>query len=207
MYILDNYDTLSAILALMKLQCSYGRITHITGNAGSNLLEGNINLPLIGEEGKKLFDLMTSYRCPPRSQSRNYVESRVRGIKTILNKLMSLYNESIRKEVLELFLEQVCDIVNCTPYKTDAESIHLSPSCFLGFKKAPDLLWTREVKDNGKIGRALNSVLIKLKNWHLCNIKKRSDQIQSSTSHCKTIDKKVFSNTPLRRGYSMSFYK
>ena len=119
---------------------------------------------------------------PPRSQSRNYVESRVRGIKTILNKLMSLYNESIRKEVLELFLEQVCDIVNCTPYKTDAESIHLSPSCFLGFKKAPDLLWTREVKDSGKIGRALNSVLLKLKNWHLCNIKQRSDQIQSSTA-------------------------
>ena len=64
MYILDNYDTLSAILALMKLQCSYGRITHISGDAGSNLLEGNINLPLVGEEGKKLFDLMTSLGAP-----------------------------------------------------------------------------------------------------------------------------------------------
>ena len=136
MYILDNYDTLSAILALMKLQCSYGKITHISGDTGSNLLGGNINLPLVREEGKKLFDLMTSYRCPPpRSQSRNYVESRVGGIKRILNKLMSLHNESIRKEVLELFLEQGCDIINSTPYKTDAESIHLSPSCFLGFKK------------------------------------------------------------------------
>ena len=171
MYILDNYDTLSAILALMKLQCSYGKITHISADAGTNLLESNLNLPLIGEEGKKLFDLMNSYRCPPRAQSRNYVESRVKGIKTILNKLMALHNESIRKEVLELFLEQVCDIVNCTPYMTDPESIHLSPSSFLGFKKAPDLLWTREVQDNGKIGKALNSVLIKLKNWHLSNIK------------------------------------
>ena len=95
---------------------------------------------------------------------------------------MSLHNESIRKEVLELFLEQVCDIINSTPYKTDAESIHISPSCFLGFKKAPDLLWTREVQDNGKIGKALNSVLIKLKNWHLSNIKQRSEQIHSSTA-------------------------
>ena len=95
---------------------------------------------------------------------------------------MALHNESIRKEVLELFLEQVCDIVNCTPYMTDSESIHLSPSSFLGFKKAPDLLWTREVKSSGKIGRALNSVLLKLKNWHLCNIKQRADQIQSSTA-------------------------
>ena len=51
MYILDNYDTLSAILALMKLQCSYGKITHITADAGTNLLESNINLPLKEEEG------------------------------------------------------------------------------------------------------------------------------------------------------------
>ena len=67
MYILDNYDTLSAILALMKLQCSYGKITHISADAGTNLLESNLNLPLIGEEGKKLFNLITSYRCPPQS--------------------------------------------------------------------------------------------------------------------------------------------
>ena len=56
------------------------------------------------------------------------------------------------------------------------------PSSFLGFKKAPDLLWTREVEGSGKIGRALNSVLLKLKNWHLCNMKQRADQIQSSTA-------------------------
>ena len=83
---------------------------------------------------------------------------------------MSLHNESIRKEVLELFLEQVCDIINSTPYKTDVESIHLLPSCFIGFKKAPDLLWTRELQNTGEIGKALNSVLNKLKNWHLSNL-------------------------------------
>ena len=104
------------------------------------------------------------------------------GIKRILNRLMALHNETIRRELVELFLEQTCNIINAIPYCTDPESIHLSPSCFLGFKNAPDILWTREIEGQGKIGKAMGEILSKLKNWHLSNLKRRDEQIRASTS-------------------------
>ena len=106
----------------------------------------------------------------------------MQSIKRVLNRLMDLGVPNMRREIVDLYLIQVEDIVNSTPYSTSAESIHLCPGSFLGFRKSPEVLWMRELEDSNKVGKAMAKVLEKLKTWHLSNIAQRKNQIDAPTS-------------------------
>ena len=166
----------------MKLQGTYGKIKHISADAGSQMLPENLDLSVVGKEGEKLFGFISSYRAPARSQYRNYSESKMETIKKILNRLMELGKSGLRKEIVELFLIQTCDIINATPYSYSPESINLSPASFLGFRRAPEILWMKEVEENSQTGKSMSDILDKLKDWHLSNVEKRKAQINASNA-------------------------
>ena len=67
-------------------------------------------------------------------------------------------------------------------YSISAETIHLCPGSFLGFRKSPEVLWMRELEESNKVGKAMGEVLEKLKMWHLSNITKKKAQIDTSIS-------------------------
>ena len=68
LYLVDKYDTTSTILALIKLQATYGPIKHMSADSGTQLLADNVDLKVVGKVGGKLFNFLTTYRAPPRCQ-------------------------------------------------------------------------------------------------------------------------------------------
>ena len=104
------------------------------------------------------------------------------SIKKILNRLIELGKAGLRKEIVELFLIQTCDIINATPYSCAPESINLCPASFLGFRRAPEILWMKAVEEDSQIGKSMAEILEKLKDWHLSNIHQRKAQITASNA-------------------------
>ena len=73
---MEDATTKEVVKALLRLEVRYGKIKGISRDAGSNLLQGNLN-PLLKFEGaepaeRTLFGMVKEYTCQTDAQFRNY---------------------------------------------------------------------------------------------------------------------------------------
>ena len=82
------------VKALLRLEVRYGEIREISRDAGSNLLQGNLNPMLKSEEAeqaeKRLFGVVKEYTCPTDAQFRNYSERSIGLFKRVVNELLEV---------------------------------------------------------------------------------------------------------------------
>ena len=111
------------VKAPLRLEVRYGNIKGISRDAGSNLLQGNINPELAQSEKieseERLFGKLREYTCPTDAQFRNYSERSTGLFKKAVNQLLEVKKDkglpTLTKASWDLILEQAADVCNKLP--------------------------------------------------------------------------------------------
>ena len=120
---MEGATTQDVVKALLRLEVRYGEIKGISRDAGSNLLQGNINPPLVIRKDesaqRRLFGLIKEYTCPTDAQFRNYSERSTglfkRAIKDLLEVKKDKHLPALTKSSWDLILELAADVCNKLP--------------------------------------------------------------------------------------------
>ena len=120
---MEDATTKEVIKGLLRLEIRYGEIHGISRDAGTNLLEGNVNPELAHQEleeaQRRLFGKVKEYTCPTDAQFRNYSKRSTRLFKRAVNQLMEVKKDkgflTLTKTSRDLILELAADVCNKLP--------------------------------------------------------------------------------------------
>ena len=91
---MEGATTKDVVKALLRLEVRYGEIKGISRDAGSNLLQGNLNPLLMPDKAepaeRRLFGMVKEYTCPTDAQFRNYSERSTGLFKKAIKELLQV---------------------------------------------------------------------------------------------------------------------